>query len=54
MAKRQKLPDDVLNYFRKHGRAGGKKRAERLSPERRREIARKAIQTRWKKKGKGK
>jgi len=32
------------------GRKGGKARAEKLTPERRREIAKKAAQTRW---GKG-
>lgn len=29
------------------GRAGGKKRAENMAPERRAEIARKAAETRW-------
>lgn len=29
------------------GKKGGKARAEALTPERRREIARKAIETRW-------
>jgi hypothetical protein len=32
------------------GRKGGKARAEKLSPERRREIARKAAEARWAKK----
>jgi hypothetical protein len=32
------------------GRKGGKARAERLSPERRREIAKKAAEARWAKK----
>ncbi len=32
---------------------GGRARAKKLSPERRREIARKAATTRWKKKTKG-
>jgi hypothetical protein len=31
------------------GRAGGRKRAESMSPERRAEIARKAAESRWKK-----
>lgn len=31
------------------GREGGKRRAEKLSPERRSEIARKAAEARWKK-----
>ena len=30
------------------GRKGGKARAEKMTPERRREIARKAAETRWK------
>ena len=34
---------------RKGGLAGGKSRAEKLSPEKRSEIARKAAQSRWKK-----
>ncbi len=42
------MPDDVLEFFRKEGKRGGKKRAEQLSPERRSEIARKAVQARWK------
>ena len=40
-----------MAYFkrmgRKGGKIGGKLRAEKLSPERRREIAQKAIATRW-------
>ena len=34
---------------RKGGLKGGKSRAEKLSPEKRSEIARKAVQTRWSK-----
>jgi len=34
------------------GREGGKRRAEKLSPERRREIARDAIAARWSKRKK--
>jgi hypothetical protein len=34
------------------GRAGGKRRAEKLSPERRREIARNAVNARWSKRKK--
>jgi hypothetical protein len=49
MAKR--LPADVRAYFAKEGRKGGliggKARAESLSPERRKEIARAAIKARW-------
>jgi hypothetical protein len=43
-----------MAYFkrmgRKGGKIGGKLRAEKLSPERRREIAQKAIAARWAKK----
>ena len=42
MARKQKNPAAVTL-----GRLGGKARAKKLSPERRREIARKAIETRW-------
>lgn len=42
MARKQKNPAAVSL-----GSLGGKARAKRLSPERRREIARKAIQIRW-------
>jgi general stress protein YciG len=45
MAKK-KLPEEVLEFFRKQGRKGGKKggkaRAKALSPEQRSAIARKA------------
>jgi hypothetical protein len=49
MKKKSKLPEAALEFFREHGRAGGLKRAESLSSEQRSEIARKAIQARWKK-----
>ena len=43
---KKKMPDDVMDYFRKQGRKGGKiggkARAEALTPERRSEIAKKA------------
>ncbi len=42
-----KLPENVREYFQKQGAVGGKTRAANLSPEERREIARKAVQTRW-------
>lgn len=42
-----KLPDDIREFFRQQGSRGGKKRNRNLSPERRREIARKAAQARW-------
>ena len=52
--KRKKLPADIRAYFVEMGRQGGKKglaaRMEKVSPERRREIARKAIAARWAKK----
>lgn len=42
---------DIREYFVEMGRIGGKKgvqaRMEKISPERRREIARKAIAARW-------
>jgi hypothetical protein len=41
-----------LTAFRKWGKRGGKKRATKLSPKRRKEIARKAARARWNKKGK--
>jgi hypothetical protein len=56
MAKKKVLPPEVAEYFAKMGRAGGKiggkLRAAKLSPERRREIAQKAIAARWAKKKK--
>lgn len=42
--------DPGKEYARKGGLKGGKARARNLSPERRKEIARKAAQSRW---GKG-
>jgi hypothetical protein len=47
MKKSAKLPKAALEFFREQGRAGVHKRAERLSPEQRSEIARKAVQARW-------
>jgi hypothetical protein len=47
-----KLPENIQEFFRKHGSAGGKKRAANLSAEERSAIARKAVQTRWAKAGK--
>ena len=56
-----KLPKALSDYFSAIGRKGGQARVPKgpatLSPERRSEIARKAVQARWakaKKKGKGK
>lgn len=46
-----KLPNDVRAYFVEMGRQGGLKggliRSDRLTPERRKEIAQKAIAARW-------
>ena len=39
----------VVALGRLGGQKGGKARADKLSPEKRKEIARKAAQTRWKK-----
>jgi transcriptional regulator with XRE-family HTH domain len=48
-----KLPPDIKAYFVKMGaqggKIGGKSRAEKLTPERRSEIAKHAIEARWKK-----
>ena len=45
------MPRAIARYFAKMGseggKIGGKLRAEKLSPERRREIAQKAIAARW-------
>jgi hypothetical protein len=57
MRRRKKLPDDIRDYFVKMGRIGGleggRQRAENLTPERRREIAKKAVEARWAKKREG-
>jgi hypothetical protein len=54
MAKKPKLSEAALNFFRAQGRRGGKlggkRRAESLSSDRRAEIARKAAAARWGKK----
>ena len=51
MAKKKSLPSDIAAYFAKEGsrggKIGGKKRAEALTPERRREIAKNAVAARW-------
>ena len=55
MAKKR-LPADIREYFAKMGRIGGQKglaaRMEKVSPERRREIAQNAIAARWAKQDK--
>ncbi len=43
------VPDEVRRYVRAWGRKGGKRRAARLTPEQRRQSARKAARARWKK-----
>jgi hypothetical protein len=52
--RRKRLPADVRDYFVEMGRIGGQKgaaaRMEKISPERRREIAQNAIAARWAKK----
>lgn len=51
----RRLTRDVLKEAaRVFGREGGKARAKQLSPERRSEIARKAVQARWQKANKKK
>jgi hypothetical protein len=45
MAKK-KLPPEVLEYFRKEGTKGGKRRAANLTPEQRSAIAKKAVDAR--------
>ncbi len=41
------MQDALRKYFSKLGKKGGKARIAKISPERRREIARKAAQARW-------
>ena len=49
MSKRTKLPEAALEFFRKQGRIGGRRRAANLTAEERSEQARKAVQARWSK-----
>jgi len=42
-----KLPHDIREQFRRHGRAGGRARAARLSAGARRAVARRAGMARW-------
>jgi hypothetical protein len=50
MAKKR-IPANLLSQvLQELGRQGGQKRAKKLTPERRREIARKAAAARWAKK----
>lgn len=41
------LPDDVREQFRRHGREGGRRRAEGMTPATRRRVARLAASARW-------
>jgi hypothetical protein len=52
MSAKEKLPEAALEFFRKKGRIGGRRRAANLSPEERSEQARKAVQARWAKQAK--
>lgn len=47
-----KIEKSVIQFLKKIGKKGGRNRAKKLSPERRREIALLAINTRWKDKKK--
>jgi hypothetical protein len=51
MPRKRKLPEEALSFFKAEGRKGGleggKIRADKLSPKRRKEIAQKAAQARW-------
>lgn len=47
MAKKIKLPESALDFFRQQGKAGGLKRSEMLTAEERSDQARKAVQARW-------
>jgi len=42
-----KLPEEIRERFRRHGRAGGRRRAERMAPADRRAVARRAATARW-------
>ena len=41
------LSKEAREYFAKFGRKGAKRRLQKISPEQRQEIARKAAQARW-------
>jgi len=45
---KKKLPNEIQEWFAQQGSKGGKKRAERLTAQRRKEIARKAAAMRTK------
>jgi len=48
------LTKEAREYFAKEGRRGGRARAAKLTPQRRTEIARKAVEARWAKQKKEK
>jgi hypothetical protein len=47
MSAKERLPEAALEFFRKKGRIGGRRRAANLSAEERSAQARKAVQARW-------
>ena len=47
MRNQDELPEAALEFFRRKGRIGGKRRAANLTAEERSEQARKAVQARW-------
>jgi len=47
MKVKNNIPESVLEFFRKKGRIGGKRRAANLTAEQRSNQARKAVQARW-------
>jgi hypothetical protein len=47
-----KKPKGMTEYFKEFGRKGGKATARKLTPEQRKESARKAAKARWAKKKK--
>lgn len=57
MTKQPKMPEAVLEFFKKTGSIGGRNRAANMTAEQRSEQARKAVRARWAKqadKNKGK
>jgi len=51
--KKRKVDQVVSDAMARWGAKGGKQSAQRLTPEQRKERARKAIETRWRKKREG-
>lgn len=49
MAKKNQVSEYLAKIGKKGGKASGKARMEKLSPEKRTEVARKAAAARWKK-----